>query len=716
MDKEFNKYKLPDNWIWVELGDILETTSGGTPSRGRSDYYNGTIPWVKSGELNYNIITKTEEQITDAALQSSSAKLFPKGTMLIALYGATVGRLAFLGIDASTNQAVCGIFQNSNIHIKYIYYCLMNQYSYLISLSAGGAQPNISQTIIKKVNIPLPPLNEQNRIVDKLDELLSELEKGKAQLQIALEQLKVYRQSILKHAFEGKLTEEWRSKQKKLKTPDELVAEIKAYRKQQYETQLKEYKAGEIKIKPKEPKEIIPVTASEIKVLPELPNGWTYVKVSSLGDIETGTTPSKAKPEYYGDKYPFYKPTELDAGFNVRKAKEYLSESGINQARFLPVNSILVTSIGATIGKTGIIRVAGASNQQINAIVPHEIFNSNFLYFQAVGQHFQDQIQSNAVATTLPILNKSKFEKLVFAICSQEEQNFIVDGIESKFSNIEKMEETIVQNIEVSHTLKQSLLQKSFEGKLVEQDPRDEPASVLLERIRAEREAYLKNNKTKKKVLNQPLVEFPRAIPDIAATDLHAGIISMIIDAHVCNAKYSGKLNHVKCEKIADLVERKLGISLGRKAMKDAAGPDDYPHLKKVEHRAKMIGAFATVPLKIGHTYKAMKNMPKCIEKAQVALSKTDLEKVNELINTFLPFDLEHAELVATIYAGWNNLLIKQQIPTDEEIVYESRENWSKRKLTIPRENFFKTLNWMRAHHFVPQGKGQLVLKNNKHS
>jgi type I restriction enzyme S subunit len=205
MAKEFNKYKLPRNWIWVELGDILETTSGGTPSRSRPDFYNGTIPWVKSGELNYNIITKTEESITRAALESSSAKLFPKGTLLIALYGATVGRLAFLGIEASTNQAVCGIFQNSNINTKFIYYCLMTQYSFLISLSAGGAQPNISQTIIKKVNVPLPPLNEQNRIVDKLDELLSELEKGKEQLQTSLEQLKVYRQSILKYAFEGKI-------------------------------------------------------------------------------------------------------------------------------------------------------------------------------------------------------------------------------------------------------------------------------------------------------------------------------------------------------------------------------------------------------------------------------------------------------------------------------------------------------------------------------
>ena len=153
MAKEYFKYSLPDNWTWVELEQILETTSGGTPSRKRQEYYQGKIPWVKSGELNYNTIFDTEEKVTEAAIANSSAKIFPKGTLLIALYGATVGRLAFLGVDASTNQAVCGIFNNKNIDLKFIYYCLMHQYSHLISLSAGGAQPNISQAIIKKLNI-----------------------------------------------------------------------------------------------------------------------------------------------------------------------------------------------------------------------------------------------------------------------------------------------------------------------------------------------------------------------------------------------------------------------------------------------------------------------------------------------------------------------------------------------------------------------------------
>lgn len=492
--KMYNIDKIPTGWAKVKIGDLFDFIGGGTPSKKEFRYWNGDIPWASVKDIKGSYLNETQDKITKLGLENSAANIANPGDVIL-ITRISPGKVITTKIKTAINQDLKIVRPKYNANPDFVRYLFNTLEKECIKLSSGTTVLGITLDVLNYINIIIPPLNEQHRIVDKLDELLSELEKGKEQLQTSLEQLKVYRQSILKHAFEGKLSEEWRRKQKKLKTPDELVAEIKAYRKQQYEKQLKEYKAGKIKVKPKEPKEIIPVSMAEMKVLPKLPLGWTYVKISSLGDTETGTTPSKAKPEYYGDKYPFYKPTELEAGFNVRKAKEYLSESGIKQARFLPENSILVTSIGATIGKTGIIRVAGASNQQINAIVPHEIFNPNFLYFQAVGQHFQDQIKSNAVATTLPILNKSKFEKLVFAICSIDEQNFIVDDIESKFSNTEKMEETIVQSIEVSNTLKQSLLQKAFEGKLVEQDPSDEPTSILLERIKKEREEYLKAEK-----------------------------------------------------------------------------------------------------------------------------------------------------------------------------------------------------------------------------
>ena len=153
---------------WVKLRDVCDTTSGGTPSRDVLAYYGGDIPWVKSGELLDGLITDTEEKITKAALASSSAKLFPAGTLLIALYGATVGRLGILGIDATTNQAVCGITPNEQLDRDFLFYYLLKQREKLIDSRTGGAQPNINQEIIRELDIPLPPLTEQKRIASLL--------------------------------------------------------------------------------------------------------------------------------------------------------------------------------------------------------------------------------------------------------------------------------------------------------------------------------------------------------------------------------------------------------------------------------------------------------------------------------------------------------------------------------------------------------------------
>ncbi len=191
------------NWKKEPLGKICKTTSGGTPSRKNQSYYqNGTIPWVKSGELENNIITTSEEFITEEGLLNSSAKIFPAGTLLIALYGATIGKLAFLRIDAATNQAVCGIFQNENVSLKYLYYYLLFQRPNLIKQGVGGAQPNISQTILKKLEISYPDsITEQQRIVARIEELFSELDKAVGTLKTTKEQLEVYRQAVLVDIF-----------------------------------------------------------------------------------------------------------------------------------------------------------------------------------------------------------------------------------------------------------------------------------------------------------------------------------------------------------------------------------------------------------------------------------------------------------------------------------------------------------------------------------
>lgn len=182
--------KIPVEWEVTTIGKVAETSSGGTPSRNIEGYFKGTIPWVKSGELEDDLIYDTEEQITESGLQSSSAKLFPKGTLLIALYGATVGKTGILGIDATTNQAICAILCKENSAIaKFLQYYLILKRDQLVAMSSGAAQPNISQEIIQSFSIFLPPKAEQKEIVAILSSVDEKIEREVKEKE-KLEQLK----------------------------------------------------------------------------------------------------------------------------------------------------------------------------------------------------------------------------------------------------------------------------------------------------------------------------------------------------------------------------------------------------------------------------------------------------------------------------------------------------------------------------------------------
>jgi type I restriction enzyme M protein len=159
---------IDPNWEMVKLGEVCETSSGGTPLKNKAEYFGGNIPWLKSGEVAQGFITSVEETITELGLKNSSAKLFPKDTVLVAMYGATAGKVGLLRIESTTNQAVCGILPNDRFIPEFLYYYLLSQTDYLISQSTGGAQPNISQAIIRKLKIPLPPIETQQQIVDTI--------------------------------------------------------------------------------------------------------------------------------------------------------------------------------------------------------------------------------------------------------------------------------------------------------------------------------------------------------------------------------------------------------------------------------------------------------------------------------------------------------------------------------------------------------------------
>ena len=209
---EEQPYEVPENWVWVRLESVASWGSGGTPSRKHEEYYNGDILWIKTGELNNGWIYDTEEKITDEGLKKSSAKLFPPYSVLIAMYGATIGKVAILGVPATTNQAcACAVCNQSLLYIYLFYYCI-SQKNVFIEKGKGGAQPNISQIILKQHPIPLPPLSEQQRIVERIEELFAKLDEAKERLQEVADSFAVRKAAILHKAFTGELTKQWRLK------------------------------------------------------------------------------------------------------------------------------------------------------------------------------------------------------------------------------------------------------------------------------------------------------------------------------------------------------------------------------------------------------------------------------------------------------------------------------------------------------------------------
>lgn len=515
MKEQQEKYNLPEVWIWTTIGDIAILSSGGTPDRDNLSYFDGDIPWVKSGELNFNIITDTEEKITSWGLTNSSAKIISAGTLLIALYGATVGKLAFLGIDAATNQAVASIVTTKSLEKKWLYYYMINNRERLLQKRVGGAQPNISQKILSDFPIPLAPMNEQNRVVLKLEEILSSLEKSKEQLENSLNQLGFYKQSILKQAFEGKLTKEWRKNQNDLKTPQKIVNSINSYQEKQYKKKLSDFNAGKNKIKPRKPKKIL--ISSDAKALArlKLPNEWLYIQLKDICNTVEHVSLKERKSE---DAFIYLDIGGINNNKNIiENYKEYQWKDAPSRAQYIiNVNDILFSTVRTYLKNIAMIeeekfnlQIASSGFAVIrvldNFIIPKYIFK------YIVSDSFIQPLNELQSGSSYPAVRKSDVFDQFIPICSIKEQIVISEELDRQFSIIDHFENTIEKNLLNIESLKQSVLRKAFEGKLSEQDSNDEPASILLERIKAEKEVYLerekerKNNSIKIKIMPEAL-------------------------------------------------------------------------------------------------------------------------------------------------------------------------------------------------------------------
>ncbi len=198
-------FEVPESWEWQKLGDIGVWQSGATPSRLNKEYYGGNIPWLKTGDLNDGYIQEIPETITQKALEETSVKLNPAGSVLIAMYGATIGKVGILTFPATTNQACCACVEYNGIEQMYLFYFLLSHKEEFIMLGGGGAQPNISKEKIVDTYIPIPPQFEQKRIINAIEQwfaLIDTLESAKEDLQMSIAQAK---SKILGLAIHGKL-------------------------------------------------------------------------------------------------------------------------------------------------------------------------------------------------------------------------------------------------------------------------------------------------------------------------------------------------------------------------------------------------------------------------------------------------------------------------------------------------------------------------------
>ena len=198
-------FEVPDGWCWTTLGEIGNWQAGVTPSRMRKDYYGGNIPWLKTGDLTDGYIFEIPETITDKALEETSVKLNPTGSVLIAMYGATIGKIGVLTFPATTNQACCACVDYKAVTQKYLFYFLLSYKEEFVKMGGGGAQPNISKEKIISTLIPVPPIAEQNRIADEIERLIAFIETIDLNQGRLEQSLKLCKERILDMALSGKL-------------------------------------------------------------------------------------------------------------------------------------------------------------------------------------------------------------------------------------------------------------------------------------------------------------------------------------------------------------------------------------------------------------------------------------------------------------------------------------------------------------------------------
>lgn len=495
------------HWVRVPLSDVADVQNGFAFS---SDLFSSSdgAPLIRIRDISSE---STQSFYTG---EYSEEYVVRRGDILIGMDG-DFNSAEWKGGDGLLNQRVCRLILKSQLYSrKFLFFCLQPFLNAINAETSSVTVKHLSSKTISEIPLPLPPLAEQQRIVAKLDELFSELDKGVENLRTAQQQLKVYRQALLKHAFEGKLTAEWRARNPdKLESAEGLLARIQQEREARYQRQLTEWqeaqqaweangKTGSKPAKPKAPKALPPLTAEELAELPELPADWHWVRLGEAFGVYVGATPSRSNPSYWEGAIPWVSSGEV-AFCRIKSTKERITESGyINASTEIhPSGTVMLAMIGEgkTRGQAAILDVAAAHNQNTAAVrVSESGCPPEFLYLYLLFQY--EITRKLGSGNNQKALNKERVSEMRIPLPSLAEQQVLVQLVDEKFSVIEQLEKTIATSLQQAEALRQSILKKAFSGQLVPQHPDDEPASLLLERIRTERAAQEPTTKRGRKV------------------------------------------------------------------------------------------------------------------------------------------------------------------------------------------------------------------------
>lgn len=422
--------RIKEDWVECVIKDVGEVLTGGTPSKKRPDFYSQEdYPFYKPTDLNAGINVKESKDFLSALGYENSRKAI-KNSILVTCIGATIGKTGLIKREGSFNQQINALLPNEGLSNVFLYYQIIGSvFQQQIKRNASSTTlPILNKSKFLKLKLNLPPYLIQKTIVKKIEELFSSLDSGIADLKKAQDQLVIYRQAVLKKAFEGEY-------------------EIKKL------GEVAEVKRGKSKHRPRNDKSL------------------------------------------FGGKYPFIQTGEIRAtnGGTITKYKNTYSEKGLAQSKLWPKGTLCLT-IAANIGETAFLGFDACFPDSVVGILPNqELLNSKYLNFYI--QKIKEEMDSKASATAQKNINVRILDAIEIPIPTEKEQHQIVQEIESRLSVCDTVEKDIADSLEKAQALRQSILKKAFEGKLLSEEeiakckahPDYEPASVLLEKIKLEK-------------------------------------------------------------------------------------------------------------------------------------------------------------------------------------------------------------------------------------